>query len=204
MGATIVRDDPRESILDAADRRFRHYGYRKTTVEEIANEAGLSRGTVYIHFGSKDELAVAWIGRFLGARKERLSEIARLPGTAEERLRLMLVERVLFAFDGAMKLSESLDDLLYSLRVPLMECREKHHEEEAHIVAGVIDEGNVGSAFRANDALASARLVILATNSLLPYNLSPRQLGRREEIEVKAKGLAEILVRGLKYEVRSE
>ena len=39
--------------------------------EEIAQEAGLCRGTFYLYFGSKDELALAWIARFLGERRQR-------------------------------------------------------------------------------------------------------------------------------------
>lgn len=43
-------------ILDAARRRFIHYGYNKTSVAEIAQEAGVSKGAVYLHFSSKDDL----------------------------------------------------------------------------------------------------------------------------------------------------
>lgn len=199
MRATLVKDEPKECILDAADRRFRHYGYRKTTVEEIAQEAGLSRGTVYLYFGSKDELALAWIARFLGERRQRMEGIAIGPGTPHERLYHMLVERVLFAFDGAQRFSESLDDLLYCLRQSLTVHREVHHEEEARICARVVQEGVEAGEFNVNDALATGRLLILATNALLPYNLSPKQLGRREEIEVKAGAIVDLLLRGLRY-----
>jgi AcrR family transcriptional regulator len=197
MKPTCIKDDARDTILDAADRRFCHYGYRKTTVEEIAQEAGLSRGTVYLHFNSKDELAVAWIGRFLGKRLRRLEEIAQSESPAADRLRRMLVDRILFAFDGAQRLAESLDDLLYSLRQSMRECRDRHHEAEAALVSEVVKEGTERGDFHANDALAVSRLLILATNSLLPYNLSPRQLGCRQEIETRVGALADLLIRGL-------
>ena len=46
----------REEILEAARRRFQRFGPRKTTMEEVAQEAGCSRATVYTHFPSKEDL----------------------------------------------------------------------------------------------------------------------------------------------------
>ncbi len=43
-------------ILDAAADLIVHYGYAKTTVEDIAREAGVSKGAIYLHYKSKDEL----------------------------------------------------------------------------------------------------------------------------------------------------
>lgn len=43
-------------ILDAAAELFSHYGYDKTTVDDIAREAGISKGAIYLHFNSKDDL----------------------------------------------------------------------------------------------------------------------------------------------------
>ena len=43
-------------ILEAARRRFIRFGPRKTTMDEVAREAGCSRATVYAHFGSKEDL----------------------------------------------------------------------------------------------------------------------------------------------------
>ncbi len=53
-----TRDNPEREgrILDAAKKLFSHYGFDKTTVSDIADEAGISKGAVYLHFKSKDEL----------------------------------------------------------------------------------------------------------------------------------------------------
>lgn len=49
------RNTERETrILDAAARLITHYGYDKTSVDEIAREAGISKGAVYLHFRSKE------------------------------------------------------------------------------------------------------------------------------------------------------
>ena len=45
-----------QRILVAAAKLIAHYGYDKTTVSDIANEAGISKGAVYLHYKSKTEL----------------------------------------------------------------------------------------------------------------------------------------------------
>lgn len=48
--------DKRETIIDAAFDLFRHYGYRRTSMEDIARAAGVAKGTLYLYFTSKEEL----------------------------------------------------------------------------------------------------------------------------------------------------
>ncbi len=45
-----------QRILDAATDLFVHYGYDKTTVGDVARKAGISKGAIYLHFESKDNL----------------------------------------------------------------------------------------------------------------------------------------------------
>ena len=54
-----------QRILDAAADLFVHYGYDKTTVSDIARQAGVSKGAIYLHFTSKDNLLEALIVREL-------------------------------------------------------------------------------------------------------------------------------------------
>ena len=50
-------------ILQAAAQLFAHYGFDKTTVSDIAREAGVSKGAIYLHFASKEELLEALMMR---------------------------------------------------------------------------------------------------------------------------------------------
>lgn len=60
----VIKNVEREQrILDASANLFVHYGYDKTTVSDIAREAGISKGAIYLHFKSKDELLEALIIR---------------------------------------------------------------------------------------------------------------------------------------------
>jgi AcrR family transcriptional regulator len=48
-----------DSIVSAADRLFQAVGYRETTIETIAEDAGVSVGTVYNYFGTKHGIVLA-------------------------------------------------------------------------------------------------------------------------------------------------
>jgi AcrR family transcriptional regulator len=52
-----------QRILDAAARLVIHYGYDKTTVSDIAREAGVSKGAIYLHYPSKEDLFEALLER---------------------------------------------------------------------------------------------------------------------------------------------
>jgi AcrR family transcriptional regulator len=49
-----VTDPRRQQILDAALEVFMRYGYRRSTMEDIAREVGLSRPTLYLSFPGRE------------------------------------------------------------------------------------------------------------------------------------------------------
>ncbi|MFG2002033.1 TetR/AcrR family transcriptional regulator [Spirillospora sp. NPDC048911] len=77
-------DTTRERIIDAAEECFGRFGVAKTTVEDIAAAAGLSRATVYRSVtGGRDELILAVVlrdlGRFLDGLGDRLRHETSVP-----------------------------------------------------------------------------------------------------------------------------
>jgi TetR/AcrR family acrAB operon transcriptional repressor len=66
--------DREQRILDAAARLFVEQGFDKTTVEEIARGAGISKGAIYLHFRSKDALFEVLLAREMGRYGERWQE----------------------------------------------------------------------------------------------------------------------------------
>ena len=72
-------DRRRAQILAAASRVFARQGFHRTTVREIAREAGLADGTIYLYFASKRELLLALLGQ-LGRVDERPADFAAMAG----------------------------------------------------------------------------------------------------------------------------
>ena len=50
------RDEKRDAIIQGAHAQFRIFGYRKTSMEDIARELGISRASLYSYFDNKDEI----------------------------------------------------------------------------------------------------------------------------------------------------
>jgi AcrR family transcriptional regulator len=59
-------------ILESAHKLFSHYGFEKTTIEDIAKEAELGKGTIYLEFDSKEAILMAIINNFI---EEELAKI---------------------------------------------------------------------------------------------------------------------------------
>ena len=197
MAAIAPKEAVKDAILDATDRLLARFGYRKMTVEDIATEAGIGKGTVYLHFSSKEEVVLSHIDRIVERLRDRLKEIARSDATAAERLRLMLLTRVLFRFDSIQHYTQSLNDLLAALRPGLLRRRAQYFESEAQLFADVLTSGRQSGEFNFDDEHATAHALLQATNGLLPYSLSTTELGEREDVEQRAADVAGLMLRGL-------
>lgn len=197
MRAIAIREDISDVILDAADRLLARYGYKKMTMDNLAQEVGIGKGTIYLHFRSKEEVVLSQIDRIIHRLKTELQTIAQSKEAPASQLRQMLIMRVLFRFDSVQHYTESISDLLTAIRPALLARRAHYFEEEALIFAEVLKRGRRTGEFTIEDALATAQTLLMATNSLLPYSLSTRELGDRENVELKVSQIAHILLNGL-------
>jgi AcrR family transcriptional regulator len=73
-------------ILDAAFEEFVERGYVATRVEDIASRIGVTKGTVYVYFETKEQLFEAMIGHISEPLEGLLASANELKGTATERL----------------------------------------------------------------------------------------------------------------------
>jgi AcrR family transcriptional regulator len=62
-GERTKREEREKRILDAAIRLLLKWGYRKTTLEDIAREAGVAKGTIYLSWPTREKLFMAIIAR---------------------------------------------------------------------------------------------------------------------------------------------
>jgi len=197
MVSVGAREDVRDAILDATDRLLSRFGYRKMTVEDIATEVGIGKGTIYLYFNSKEEVVLSHVDRIVERLKEQLWAIARSDETAAERLRQMLLTRVLFRFDSIQHYTQSLNDVLAALRPGLLSRRARYFDEEAQIFATVLNTGHDSGELDCPDTLTAAYALLHGTNGLLPYSLSTTELGERADVEQKTASVANLMLKGL-------
>lgn len=188
----------RDRILDAAERLLSRLGYQKTTMDDLAREAGISKRTIYLYFPSKEEATLSTIDRIVERLLARLREVAGSGGPAPDRVARMLGARVMFRFDSVRDYYHGLDDLFRVVRPSYLARRARYFEEEAAVFAAVLAEGRDDGSFELDDPQATAHTLLMATNALLPSALSVRELGAREEVEARASRIAGLLLNGLR------
>src|SRR4029453_9365547 len=110
---------------------------------------------------------------------ERLRAHAAYDGPAAGRIRAMLIERVMFRFDSVRDYSHGLDELFASLRPAYLARRERYFAAEAGVFAEVLAAAHSAEELDVPEPREAAEALLHATNSLLPYALSARELGRR-------------------------
>ena len=71
-----MKEDKRRAILDAAMGVFSRKGYHAASIQEIAEEAGVAKGSVYLYFKSKDELALFALQHACEQIAQRVKEAA--------------------------------------------------------------------------------------------------------------------------------
>ncbi|EEX08634.1 transcriptional regulator, TetR family domain protein [Ruegeria lacuscaerulensis ITI-1157] len=75
MPKIVDREEMRERILDAAMACFLERGYHAATMQDVAGQAGLAKGTLYLYFQSKEEMLLALLQRYFDDIRARISAI---------------------------------------------------------------------------------------------------------------------------------
>jgi AcrR family transcriptional regulator len=191
----VNKPDNRQAILDAMGRLMERLGYSKTTIDDIAKEVGIGKGSVYLCFKSKEEIALTWLTRLHCGLAEELQEIAKGDGAPEHRALAFLMRRVLFRADIFVNHSYTLEDMMASLRDEMKKSKEAFHAMETGLLADILAE--IGGT-RNNEALTAANAMIQATNGQLPYRIRVVDLGGRQTIEETTKRITQLMIAGYK------
>lgn len=136
----------REQIIDAANEHFRHYGYAKTTVADLAKAIGLSTAYIYKFFDSKKAIGESICGICLGKMSADLQEVADGGKSAADRLRRFF--RVL-AHDGSELFFQDrkLHDLTVAAQEEQWEAVRRHDAMLLEIVRRIVRDGREAGEF---------------------------------------------------------
>ena len=84
----------REEIVIVSSRIFSKYGYRKSTMEEIARALGKGKSSIYYYFKSKEEIFEAVIDREVQILRDELTKAIKSTDDPGQRLRLYVTVRM--------------------------------------------------------------------------------------------------------------
>jgi AcrR family transcriptional regulator len=160
-------------IESAARQRFESFGYRRTTIAEIARDSGIAVGTVYLHFKNKEEILVALIEGAASAWMVEAQRTLEGPGSPAERLD-RLSEISAQHSRGDKLIRSILDRNPEIILVPLLEpINRKLTRQNVELLSAVIREGIRNGSFRKVDPEQTAFILFSTGQMLFHQDLFP-------------------------------
>lgn len=159
-------------ILDAARRRYLRFGPRKTTMDEVAREAGCSRATLYAHFESKRALYAGLLRREIAAFVAELDAIAAADAPAPRKLRRILETTVRTYAGSPLLFGAVTGDEDFSLESIARPVVAEHEARVVALLASLVEAGIAEGSFRAVDAEAAAQLMYRLGHGLVLRELA--------------------------------
>ena len=152
-------EDKEQRILESAQKFFFRYGYKKTSLDEVAEDAGVAKGTIYNYFKNKEDLFIRNADckqeEFRAEMEEELKQFTR----ADEKLihsTLCLILRYIKLIKTYAMSIAVLEELV-SVGMNLM----SDHNKPEHVmrIAAFLKEGVAQGIFRSGDHEKDANLI---------------------------------------------
>jgi AcrR family transcriptional regulator len=189
------KESIREQIVEAAKKRFSHFGYAKTTMAEVATDCRMSPGNLYRFFPGKLDIAESIATEDYSRHLEHLRKLAVTPGKdARERLRDLLFEELRRTYH---KLER--DPRAFEMARVISQERPQFAnwmlENERKILVELLDEAERRGEFFAEDKVFTAEMIQSATMKFrYPQLWSKLTLPK---LERELEGVLELLTHGL-------
>ena len=152
-------DETAKQILDAASRRFLHYGYGKTTMSEIAQDCNMSTGNLYRYFPSKLDIAEMFVRVLRREQVARLRAVADAPDQGPaEKLRAFFLKKFKLAYERFHDKPKA-----YELSSELLTSRPKVGIEwenaEGRVLAEILIQGDEEGVFAVENPAETAKIL---------------------------------------------
>jgi len=191
----LCKDTVRGNILEAAKKRFLHYGYAKTTMAEIASDCNMSPGNLYRYFPGKLDIAEAICteaGEFAIAK---LRDVMRRPGrTAKERLRDFLFADMRLTYDQ-LEYDKQVFEMARVVSQELPHFANRILALNRALLSEILAAGNASSEFLLEDVVFSAEMLQSATMKFRYPQLHSKL--SYDKLERELDGVLHLLLNGL-------
>lgn len=195
--------DSRQQIIEAAAVCFMKYGVEKATMDHIARELGSTKGRVYHHFGSKDEIIFAVYRQAMQFCFDAVLPIVNQPMPANEKLLAMARAHGRVMMDTLpfqRSIRQGVNSYLHGHEVradrevlnELIASRNDYEDLYRAVLQQGVDDGTLSMP----DVAIAGRAIMGALNSLVNwYRVRPEQ-SREDQMRI-ADTLAETVINGL-------
>jgi TetR/AcrR family fatty acid metabolism transcriptional regulator len=189
------RGDKRERILDAALKVFAEKGFFGAKVADVAQEAGVADGTIYLYFKSKDDLLISLFEYQMGVVIRELEGAIAGGKDAPQKLRRFIAAYVKLVQEHRHGAEVITIELRQSAKF-MKEYQNPRFAEFLKLLASVIDEGQKQGTLRADvPAPVAARALFGALDELALWWVSGR--GDKLDISKVADWVGGMVLKGL-------
>lgn len=195
---TIAKDDIiREEILKEAQKLFRQYGIKKTTMEDIAKAMGKGKSTLYYYYGSKeaiyDTVILKEMGEVFACVKEAVSKAA----SAEEKLKAFTLTKI-----RAVQKKANLYKIVTGEQKDTMRCMKHLHTEydthETQLIKEILSFGITNGEFAKHIKKELDILPSVIVSSLRGLERDIFTGNKYAKLESRIESILGIMMRGLK------
>jgi AcrR family transcriptional regulator len=166
------RETRRNDIVDAAEKLFFSRGYESVTMDDIAKEMELSRGTLYLSFKNKEEIYAAIALRASKIVGRMFSEIDRKEKTGIEKIRSVSMTYYEFYKQYTGYYMAYYNSGMFDHESPELEDLRSIRKNSFRMVVDAVREGMEDGTIR-NDIDPAATTLVMLSMSNNALNLSP-------------------------------
>ena len=196
------RNIVRDKILQSAAALFSQNGYHMTSMDDIVNESGLSKGAIYGYFKSKDDLFLALSDRQLESMIENMQDAFSPKDSAKNKLMKAAEIHFRQITDPNDVWRVTLELWVESPKIPSLEKRVRKRYDLAHkFLADIIAEGKANGEFRKDidpDTISSILLAMIRGLSI------HTRMGQRFDWQNIKKSLFALLHEGMIVESQNK
>lgn len=184
----------RDAIVAAASEHFRHYGYGKTTVSDLAKAIGYSKAYIYKFFDSKQSIGEAICGTCLAQIVERSEDVLARDLPPSDKLRRLFTEIVDTSIDLFVE-DRKLYDVTAHAAVERWSCTEAHKVKILSFIERVVLEGRASGEFEAQTPIKEVSAAIF--QAMKPFVLPPMLVHNLDDIKDGLGEVTELVIRSL-------
>jgi len=190
-----------EHIMEAAIKRFTHFGINKTTLGEIAEDLAISKPALFYYFHDKNSLIAAVTEKIVSEFVEEIEEDLKTAESVEKGLMLFVeVKRRFFKKYFLLAIqAESLD--LNKLPGQVLDVVEQLHKQIALLLGNLLNKGIEQKAIRQIDIVATSNLMLDTLSAFEICSKVKTSVPGNDEIDAlfnKQKEVMKLFVNGLK------
>ena len=145
--------DKKDSIADSFQKHFNHFGFKKTSVDDVAKELRISKKTIYQHFSSKEEIFYYIVSRIARQYRNKMERELEAYPTYREKIEQL----VRMIFDESRKWLKGNDafEFKYKYEIAGLAFQDTYTE----LIAELVQEGMTAGEFSASQVSLTVRFI---------------------------------------------